>query len=196
MTMIQLAMVTVTVIAFARVAWVTAGLVRTWLRGGALVAARWGWIEALNIPEPLVLAGVTYTLAVQGLPPGPSSAPATAAAIFGAALARGGLGLSLWAFLSLPSVGGGHYVLQGQAIVEQGVYGWLRHPLYVAAFLIWLAVALAYGSVLALVVFAVYVVPIYLLYIREEERLMIERYGDTYRDYRERVGGLFPRRRG
>jgi len=111
MTMIQLAIVTVTVIAFARVAWVTAGLVRTWLRGGALVAARWGWIEALNIPEPLVLAGVTYTLAVQGLPPGPSSAPATAAAIFGAALARGGLGLSLWAFLSLPSVGGGHYVL-------------------------------------------------------------------------------------
>ncbi len=143
MTTTRLAIVAVTVIAFARVAWVTAGLMRTWLRGGALIAARWGWIEALNIPEPLVLAGVTYAPAAQGLPPGPSSALATTAAVLGAVLAFGGLGLSLWAFLSLPSVGGGHYVLQGQPIVERGVYGWRRHPLDAAAFRIWLAVALA-----------------------------------------------------
>jgi protein-S-isoprenylcysteine O-methyltransferase Ste14 len=58
--------------------------------------------------------------------------------------------------------------------------------------MIWLGLAAAYVSLLALVVLGLYVVPIYLLYIREEEQLMIELYGDAYRDYRRRVGGLVP----
>ena len=53
-----------------------------------------------------------------------------------------------------------------------------------------MALALAYLSLLPLAVLAVYVVPIYMLYIREEERLMTERYGDAYREYRRRVAGL------
>ena len=69
------------------------------------------------------------------------------------------------------------------------------HPLYLAAFMIWLSLGMAYFRLLPLVGLALYVVPIYLLYIREEEQLMIGRYGDAYRAYRERVGGLLPRRR-
>jgi protein-S-isoprenylcysteine O-methyltransferase Ste14 len=61
--------------------------------------------------------------------------------------------------------------------------------------MIWLGLAAAYLSFLALVVLALYVVPIYLLYIREEEQLMMERYGDAYRQYQRRVGGLLPHRR-
>jgi len=95
----------------------------------------------------------------------------------------------------LPSVGSGHYVLEKQPIVDRGAYGWLRHPLYLAAFMIWLALAAAYFSLLPLLVLGVYVLPIYVLYIREEEQLMIERYGETYREYRQRVGGLVPRLR-
>jgi protein-S-isoprenylcysteine O-methyltransferase Ste14 len=100
-----------------------------------------------------------------------------------------------WAFLSLPSVGTGHYVLKDQPIVDRGAYGWVRHPFYLAAFAIWFALGLAYMTPLPMVILAVYVIPIYLLYIRGEERLMIERYGDAYREYQSRVGGLFPRRR-
>jgi protein-S-isoprenylcysteine O-methyltransferase Ste14 len=59
--------------------------------------------------------------------------------------------------------------------------------------MIWLGLAAAYRDLRALLVFGVYVLPIYLLYIREEEQLMIERYGDRYREYRQRVGGLVPR---
>jgi protein-S-isoprenylcysteine O-methyltransferase Ste14 len=118
-----------------------------------------------------------------------------ATAVAAGILAVGGVALTLWAGLSLPSVGSGHYVLEGQLIVDRGAYGLLRHPLYLAAFMIWLGLAAAYRSLAALVVLALYVVPIYLLYIREEERLMIERYGDTYRAYQRRVGGLVPHRR-
>jgi len=74
-------------------------------------------------------------------------------------------------------------------------YGWLRHPIYLGAFFIWLALTMAYWRLLPLVVLAFYVMPVYLLCAREEERLMIERYGDAYLEYRRRVGGLLPRLR-
>jgi hypothetical protein len=50
----RLCILTVTVIAFARSAWVVAGFVRTLLRGRSLVATKWGWVEFLVLPEPLV----------------------------------------------------------------------------------------------------------------------------------------------
>jgi protein-S-isoprenylcysteine O-methyltransferase Ste14 len=192
MSGIRLTILIVTVISFARAFWVVAGFVRTLLRGRSITVARWGWVEVLTVPEPLVLAGVTYALVRHGTP----QALSVPGAIGGAALALGGLALTGWAFLSMPSVGSGHYVLEGQPIVDRGAYGWVRHPLYLAAFMIWLALALAYLSVLPLVVLALYVIPIYSLYIREEERLMTQRYGDAYREYRNRVGGLVPRLHG
>jgi protein-S-isoprenylcysteine O-methyltransferase Ste14 len=186
---------TVTVIAFARSAWVVMGFLRTLLRGRSLIATKWGWVEFLVVPEPFVLAAVTYALVAHEPPAAALPARWVATAVAAGVLAVGGVALTFWAGLSLPSVGSGHYVLEGQPIVERGAYGWLRHPLYLAAFMIWLGLAAAYLSLLALVVLGLYVIPVYLLYIREEERLMIERYGDTYRDYRRRVGGLVPHRR-
>lgn len=186
---------TATVIGFARSAWVVMGFLRTLLRRRSLVVTRWGWVEYLVLPEPFVLGGVTYALMANELPAASLPASQEAMAVAAGVLAVGGVALTLWAGVSLPSVGSGHYVIDGQPIVERGPYGWLRHPFYLAAFMIWLGVAAAYSSLLALVVFGLYVVPAYVLYIREEEGLMIERYGDAYRDYRRRVGGLVPRRR-
>ena len=66
---------TATVIAFARSVWVVLGFVRTLLRGGSLTATKWGWVEFLVVPEPFVLATVTYALsgtrASSGGPPSP-----------------------------------------------------------------------------------------------------------------------------
>jgi protein-S-isoprenylcysteine O-methyltransferase Ste14 len=87
----------------------------------------------------------------------------------------------------------GHYVLSDQPISEQGAYGVVRHPLYLAAFLIWLGLALAYASLVTFLVLLLYVVPVYALYMREEERMLTEHYGDAYRDYTRRVGALLPR---
>ena len=194
-TIVNYSILTVTVIAFARSAWVPLGFLRTLLRGRSLVAAKWGWVEFLVIPEPFVLAAVTYALAADRVTSAALPGLRMTAAVAAATLAVGGVALTIWAGVSLPSVGSGHYVLEKQPIVERGAYGWLRHPLYLAAFMIWLGLAAAYVRLLPLLVFGVYVLPTYLLYIREEEQLMIERYGDTYREYQERVGGLVPRLR-
>ena len=194
-TIDQFAIHTVTGTAFARTGWVIIGFVRTLLRGHSTVASRWGWVEFLTVPEPIVLAAVTYILLTDGTPAAARSVFQVVGATAGAVIALGGVVLTAWAFLSLPSVGSGHYVLEGQPIVDRGAYGWVRHPLYLAAFMIWLSLGMACFRLLPLVVLALYVVPIYLLYIREEERLMIGRYGDEYRAYRGRVGGLLPRLR-
>lgn len=185
----------VTVIAFARSAWVLLGFARTLLRARSLVATRWGWVEILVIPEPFVLAAVSYALLTREAPSAALEAARVAAAVAGFLLAAGGVALTGWAAVSLPSVGSGHYVLEEQPIVDRGAYGWLRHPFYLAAFMIWLGLAVAYASVLALLVLGLYVIPIYRLYVREEEELMIQRYGEAYREYRRRVGGLLPRLR-
>jgi protein-S-isoprenylcysteine O-methyltransferase Ste14 len=182
----------VTGIAFARSAWVVAGFVRTLLRGPSLSATRWGWVELLVVPEPLVLAALSYALWTREAPVAALPPLRVAAALAAGVFAAGGVALTIWAFLSLPSVGSGHYVLERQPIVDRGAYGWLRHPIYLAAFMIWIGLALAYLSLPALLLLGLYVIPIYSLYIREEEKLMVERYGDAYRDYRERVGGLMP----
>jgi protein-S-isoprenylcysteine O-methyltransferase Ste14 len=39
----------------------------------------------------------------------------------------------------------------------------------------------------------VYVLPVYLLYIRSEETMMVARMGEPYRTYRESVPALLPR---
>jgi protein-S-isoprenylcysteine O-methyltransferase Ste14 len=83
-------------------------------------------------------------------------------------------------------------VLKEQSVVETGPYGWVRHPIYLGVFLIWLALALAFRSVATLLLTVVYVIPAYLVYIRSEEEMMAGAYGAAYADYCRRVGRLFP----
>jgi protein-S-isoprenylcysteine O-methyltransferase Ste14 len=71
----------------------------------------------------------------------------------------------------------------------------VRHPLYVAAYLVWLAVAIAFESVAALALAVIYVIPAYWIYMRSEEEMLLAHLGDAYRRYREEVGMLVPRPR-
>ena len=86
-------------------------------------------------------------------------------------------------------------MLADHELVTRGAYGCVRHPVYLAALLVWLALAVGYLSGTALAVTALYVIPIYLLYIRSEEEMMLETFGDAYREYRNVVPMLVPRPR-
>jgi protein-S-isoprenylcysteine O-methyltransferase Ste14 len=55
---------------------------------------------------------------------------------------------------------------------------------------------LAFLSPVAGVFTLIYVLPVYLLYIRSEETMMVARMGEPYRAYREGVPALLPRIRG
>lgn len=77
-------------------------------------------------------------------------------------------------------------------LVMSGVYKYIRHPMY-AAFLLWgVAQPLLLHNWLAgfshLAAFSL----LYLLRVRREERMMLDYFGDEYRDYMRRTGRLFP----
>jgi protein-S-isoprenylcysteine O-methyltransferase Ste14 len=187
------AIVIATAVSVARTAWVAIGFLRTLTRPSAVVDIKWDWALFLLAPEVVLPAiAALWLFYSHGANP-PYSSARMVCALLGAALALGGLALTIWSWLSLPSVGTGHYLLAGQPLVTQRAYGVVRNPIYTGAFLIWFGLAAAYtnGSILLLTL--LYVIPAYALGIRGEEQMMLSRYGDEYREYRRRVGAFVPR---
>jgi len=187
------ALFVVTDVAYLRGAGVILAFVRTFLGRKRFVAFRMGWVEALCAVEPLLLLAVTYHVQSGAVPAGSATFVRMVAALAGATLALGGAGLLVWSFLSWRGLFAGHGVLADHKLVTGGAYGCVRHPVYLAALLVWLGLAVGYLSGTALAVTALYVIPIYLLYIRSEEDMMLETFGDAYREYRHVVPMLVPR---
>jgi protein-S-isoprenylcysteine O-methyltransferase Ste14 len=78
-------------------------------------------------------------------------------------------------------------------LVTQGIYGWIRHPMYASQWLWCLAQVLMLPNWLAGPVGFLTFVPFYIMRVRAEERMMIEQFGDAYRAYMERTGRVVPR---
>ncbi|UCC97857.1 MAG: isoprenylcysteine carboxylmethyltransferase family protein [Phycisphaerales bacterium] len=79
------------------------------------------------------------------------------------------------------------------SLVTHGIYRYIRHPMY-AAHLLWaIAQALLLGNWLAGWAFMVTFVPLYLLRVPREEEMMLEQFGQAYRDYMSRTGRMIPR---
>jgi protein-S-isoprenylcysteine O-methyltransferase Ste14 len=79
-------------------------------------------------------------------------------------------------------------------LVTSGPYRWVRHPFYGVAFLAILSLSLVLANwFVALLGFVVVI----LLAIRTriEEEKLVQRFGDSYKVYRERTGRYIPRLR-
>lgn len=76
-------------------------------------------------------------------------------------------------------------VQEGQHVVDTGLYAIVRHPMYTATTLLFLAMPLVLASPISFVVMLLYV-PLIILRIRREERLL-ERELEGYSDYMRRV---------
>jgi protein-S-isoprenylcysteine O-methyltransferase Ste14 len=78
------------------------------------------------------------------------------------------------------------------SLVTHGVYRHIRHPMY-AAHLLW---AIAQGFLLANWLagwsFFVTFIPFYLYRAPKEEQMMLDQFGDDYRQYMNRTGGMIP----
>ena len=77
-------------------------------------------------------------------------------------------------------------------LVTSGPYRWMRHPMYTAALLLAVATTLLTASAIVgvggLVMFALLAAR-----SRLEERRLVEKFGDAYRDYQKRTGRFLPR---
>ena len=109
----------------------------------------------------------------------------------------GGFALSviwlIWMFVSLGTNLTDTVVTRRNAyFVERGPYRYVRNPMYSGILMIGPSLGLALGSWLvplaATVMFAVLA-----RRTRIEERYLVARFGDQYRDYMARVGRFFPR---
>lgn len=77
-------------------------------------------------------------------------------------------------------------------LLQDGIYAHVRHPRYVGGMCGLLAVALFANHLAPYIVALVYVPLIYLVMVLEEREL-VERFGDDYRRYQQRVPRFFPR---
>ena len=121
----------------------------------------------------------------------PASLAATAAVI----VLMGG---TIWLFAASSSALGKNWSIVARMrsdhdLVRSGPYARVRHPIYLGLLLFLLAMAVALGHWLQLVV----VVPLYLAGTRVrtgvEDRLLEQTFGETFRDYRNSTPALLPR---
>ena len=177
---------------YLRVLAVAGAALRTLLSRGRFRRFQMGLVEMLTAVEPLVLAAVTSLVLVFQFEPDDVSVLDAVAAAIGAALVLYAWNLTIWSFLSWRSIFFGHGVQEDQKLVAGGAYGLVRHPIYLGVMLIWLGLSVAFLSPIAFIITAVYVVPIYILYMRSEERMMKEEFGEAYARYCRRVPMLLP----
>jgi len=77
-------------------------------------------------------------------------------------------------------------------VIDNGVFRFVRHPIYLGAILFYLGMVLITAS-LASAVFLLFIVAGYYLLSRYEERILTEAFGQEYLNYMKKTGMLFPR---
>ena len=80
-----------------------------------------------------------------------------------------------------------------QRLVTYGIFAWMRNPLYVGNFLIWIGFTVVSGVLwfipVAIVIFAIE----YTLIVRYEEGVLESTFGEQYLAYKQRTPRWFPR---
>ena len=180
---------------FGRAAVANALGIRTFANRRRFVTLRMGWAERITTPEPLILGVVTMWILLREIDWEDPSRAEAIAALVGAAMVVTSLGLVLWALLSWRGLFFGHGVLPGQRLVKTGAYAFVRHPAYACAILMWVGLGVGSLNAIAMLLALAYVIPAYVFYLRSEEEMMVEAFGEEYTRYREAVPMLVPRLR-
>lgn len=76
-------------------------------------------------------------------------------------------------------------VQQGQKVIDTGLYGIIRHPMYSVTIILFLSMPLVLGSILSFVVFLVY--PIIIAKRIRNEETVLERGLEGYTEYKKKV---------
>jgi protein-S-isoprenylcysteine O-methyltransferase Ste14 len=76
-------------------------------------------------------------------------------------------------------------------VIQNDVYARIRHPMYFGSILTYLGFVILSLSVIALVIF-IMVVIFYYYICRYEEKVLIEKLGNSYREYMKKVPMLIP----
>ncbi len=147
--------------------------------------------RASKVPwPPILLVGVLLGATILGmvlpLPwPGVNDWPAR---VVGLSFGLGGLGLIVWAAITLRR----HRTTimphqRSDSLVTDGPFAWRRNPIYLGDAMIMLGLAEATKNVWFAILVPVFMIAVTWLAILPEERHLTARFGDAYRDYMART---------
>lgn len=74
---------------------------------------------------------------------------------------------------------------KGREVTQSGPYAWTGHPLYIGSGLLTLGVVIASRSAIVAALAAAYIGVTFTAAIRTEQAFLRDRFGETYREYRQ-----------
>ena len=84
-------------------------------------------------------------------------------------------------------------IQKDQQLITEGIYQYIRHPMY-AAHLLWaIAQIMILPNWIAGFSFIVAMVPHYLLRVGKEENMMLDQFGEEYASYMKKTGRIIPK---
>jgi len=84
-------------------------------------------------------------------------------------------------------------IREGHRLVTGGIFRYIRHPMYSAHWLWGIAQALLIHNWIAGLASLIILLPMYLMRVRREEQMMLEKFGEEYRLYMRQTGRIIPR---
>jgi len=78
-----------------------------------------------------------------------------------------------------------------EKLIKHGIYKNVRHPIYLAMLLYTAGIPLVFSSLYGFLLTLVFT-PLILYRIRIEEKILIEKFGDKYREYMKKTKKLIP----
>ena len=76
---------------------------------------------------------------------------------------------------------------ESTSLITTGIFRLSRHPMYLGMVLILIGIALLFGSLLPFLVIPVFAVLMDVIFIRAEERMLADKFGDSWQKYQAKV---------
>jgi protein-S-isoprenylcysteine O-methyltransferase Ste14 len=127
------------------------------------------WLTALSIPLPVFLRWLGFLLGLAGL------------------------AVWIWAQIALGKDWSPQLQLREKhRLITTGLYARMRHPLY-AGMIVWMSGLALLSANWIIVGLGVLMCSMFLARMPREEQMMIDAFGEEYREYMKRTGRLFPK---
>jgi protein-S-isoprenylcysteine O-methyltransferase Ste14 len=84
-------------------------------------------------------------------------------------------------------------IRQDHSLVTSGIFAYIRHPMYASQWVWAIAQILLLQNWLAGPTDLIFFIVFYSLRVRAEEKMMLDAFGDSYREYMLRTGGVIPK---
>jgi len=78
-------------------------------------------------------------------------------------------------------------------LITNGIFGYIRHPMYASQWVWVIAQPLLLQNWIAGFLNLLVFIPFYILRVHAEEQMMLDTFGDEYREYMNKTGAVFPK---